>query len=51
MKESIDRDKKRCQLQKQINSLTEKIRREKQLNRQMEMNNEVKKLRKELETL
>lgn len=51
LRESIDRDVKRRELQKQIDSLTKKIRKEKQLNRQMEMNSEMKKIKKELETL
>ena len=38
-------------LQKQLNKLQAKIRKEKQLNRQMEMNTELKKLRKELEEI
>ena len=51
LRESIDRDSKRKELQKQMNSLVTKIRKEKQLNRQMEMNNELKKIKRELETL
>lgn len=51
LKESVARDDCRDALQKQINKLQAKIRKEKQLNRQMEMNTELKKLRKELEDL
>jgi hypothetical protein len=51
LKESVARDDRRDALQKQINKLQAKIRKEKQLNRQMEMNAELKKLRKELEEL
>lgn len=51
LKESVARDNRRDALQKQINKLQAKIRKEKQLNRQMEMNAELKKLRRELEEL
>lgn len=51
LKESVARDDRRDDLQKQINKLQAKIRKEKQLNRQMEMNAELKKLRRELEEL
>lgn len=51
LKESVTRDDRRDALQKQINKLQAKIRKEKQLNRQMEMNAELKKLRRELEEL
>ena len=51
LKESVARDDCRDALQKQINKLQTKIRKEKQLNRQMEMNAELKKLRRELEEL
>mgnify|MGYP000631856337 FL=1 len=51
LKESVARDDRRDALQKQINKLQAKIRKEKQLNRQMEMNAELKRLRKELNTL
>ena len=51
LKESVARDDRRDALQKQINKLQTRIRKEKQLNRQMEMNAELKKLRKELEDL
>lgn len=48
LKESVERDEKKKQLEKQIAVLENKMRREKQLNRQMEMNSELKKLRIEL---
>lgn len=38
-------------LQKQIDKLQDKIRKEKQLNKQMEMNSELKKLKRELREL
>ena len=49
LKESVERDEKKKQLEKQIAVLENKMRREKQLNRQMEMNAELKKVRKELQ--
>lgn len=51
LKESVERDKRRQELQKQIAALQVKIRREKQFNRQVEMNSKVKKLKKELSGL
>lgn len=51
LKEAVERDKQIQQLQKQIDILQTKVRREKQLNRQMELNAELKKLKKELEVL
>lgn len=51
IKETVDRDEKRQTLQKQIEQLQTKIRKEKQLNRQIQMNAELKKLKKELEVL
>lgn len=51
LKESVARDEQRVKLQKQIDTLKAKIRKEKQLNKQMRMNNELKKLKKELEML
>ncbi|MHB0809468.1 MAG: DUF4391 domain-containing protein [Facklamia hominis] len=51
LKESVARDKKKQQLQKQITTLQAKIRKEKQLNKQMQMNTELKKLKKELEKI
>lgn len=49
LKASVERDEKKTQLEKQIATLENKMRREKQLNRQMEMNAELKKMRKEWE--
>ena len=49
LKDSVARDEQRQALQKQIDTLKAKIRKEKQLNKQMQMNAELKKLRKELE--
>ena len=50
LKESVERDEKKKQLEKQIAVLESKMRKEKQLNRRMEMNAELKILRKEFET-
>ena len=47
LKESVERDEKKKQLEKQIAALESKMRKEKQLNRRMEMNAELKRLRKE----
>lgn len=51
LKESVARDEQKQMLQKQIETLKAKIRKEKQLNKQMQMNNELKKLKKELEEI
>ena len=51
LRESVERDKRRQELQKQIAALQVKIRREKQFNRQVEINSKVKKLKKELSGL
>lgn len=51
LKSSVEKDRKRKELEKQIAVLQGKIRKEKQLNRQMELNGEVKRLRKEMEGL
>ncbi len=51
LKESVERNEKKKQLEKQIAALENKMRREKQLNRRMEMNAELKKLRRSLEVL
>ena len=51
LKESVARDEQKQALQKQIDTLKAKIRKEKQLNKQMQMNNELKKLKKKLEDL
>ncbi len=49
LKESVQREERKKQLEKQIAALENKMRREKQLNRQMEMNAELKRLKGELE--
>ncbi len=51
LKDSVARDEQRQALQKQIDTLKAKIRKEKQLNKQVQMNAELKKLRKELDKL
>ena len=51
LKISVEKDRKRKELEKRILAYQAKIRKEKQLNRQMELNGEMKKLRKELEIL
>lgn len=51
LKESVERDERRQQLEKQIAALQTKVRKEKQLNKQVQLNTELKKLRKELEAL
>lgn len=51
LKESVERDERRQQLEKQITALQAKVRKEKQLNKQMQLNTELKKLRKELEEI
>lgn len=51
LKESVEREKKRRELEKKIAALEAKIRKEKQLNRQMEMNMALKKLKIEMEKL
>ena len=48
LKESVERDEKKKQLEKQISTLENKMKKEKQLNRRMEMNAELKRLGKEL---
>ena len=48
LQESVAREKRRQELQKQIDALKAKIRKEKQLNKQMKMNAELKKLQKEM---
>lgn len=48
LKDSVERDEKKKQLEKQIAALENKMRKEKQLNRQMEMNAELKKLHLQL---
>lgn len=51
LKESVEQDERRQQLKKQIASLQDKLRKEKQLNKQVQLNTNLKKLRKELEGL
>ncbi len=51
LKESVERDARRKEVQKQIAALQVKVRREKQLNKQVQLNTELKRLKKELEGL
>ena len=51
LQESVARDEAKQELQKKIDSLEMKIRKEKQLNRKVELNTELKKLRKKMENL
>ena len=51
LKESVEREEQRQTVQKQIEALKAKIKKETQLNKQMEMNNELKKLKRELEEI
>lgn len=51
LKDSIEREQKRWELEKKITALEAKIRKEKQLNRQMEWNTELKKAKKDLTEL
>ena len=51
LKESVERDKRRQELQKQIVALQVKVRREKQLNKQVQLNMELKQLRRRLDSL
>lgn len=51
LKESVERDVRRQELQKQIIALQTKMRKEKQLNKQVQLNTELKKLKKEFEQL
>ena len=51
LKESVEREKRREQLKKQIAVLEAKMRKEKQFNKQVEMNGQLKRLKKELEVL
>lgn len=51
LRDSVERSRQRAALQKQIDKLQAKIRKEKQLNRQMEMNIELKSLQRKLEAL
>jgi hypothetical protein len=51
LKKSVTRDEEKQSLQKQIDNLKAKIRKEAQLNRQIEMNGELKVLMKKMETM
>ena len=51
LKESVVRDEKKKQLEKQISTLENKMKKEKQLNRRMQMNAELKRLGKEMKKL
>jgi len=51
LKDSVERDLKKQTLEKEINNLQKKIRKEKQLNVQMKLNERLKRLRKELDDI
>lgn len=51
LKESVERDNRRQELEKQIAVLQAKVRKEKQLNKQVQLNAELKMLKKEMEEL
>ena len=51
LKESVERDARRKELQKQITALQVKVRREKQLNKQVQLNAELKRLKRVLDTI
>lgn len=51
LKELVERDRRRQELQKQIAALQVKVRREKQLNKQVQLNMELKQLRRRLDSL
>ena len=51
LKESVERNSRRQELQRQIKALQLKIRKEKQFNKQVQLNIELKKLKKALEEL
>ncbi len=51
LRESVERDKRRRELEKQIAVLQEKVRREKQFNKQVELNGQLKELIRELEEI
>lgn len=51
LKEPVVRDEKKKQLEKQISTLENKMKKEKQLNRRMQMNAELKRLGKEMKKL
>lgn len=48
LKESVERDARRKELQKQIAALEKKIHRERQFNKQVELNGQLKNLREDL---
>lgn len=51
LKETVAREEKRRELQKQIETLETKMRKEKQFNRQMQMNSELKRLKNDYKAL
>ena len=51
LKESVERDEHRQELQKQVAALQVKVRRERQLNKQVELNMKLKQLRRQLDDL
>lgn len=51
LKTSVEKNKQREKLEKNISALQNKVKNEKQFNKQMELNTELKRLRKELEGL
>jgi len=51
IKDSVERDKQRQALQKKINTMQMKMRKEKQLNRKMDIYDELKNLKAKLESL
>lgn len=51
LKESVERDNRRQELEKQVAALQTKVRKERQLNKQVQLNAELKKLKNELEVL
>lgn len=51
LKDSVERDEERRRYEKQITALESKLNKEKQLNRKMELNAELKRLKKQLETI
>ena len=51
LRELVERDERRKQMEKQISALQAKVRNEKQLNKQVELNTTLKRLKKEIEEL
>lgn len=49
LKDSVERNSRRQELQKQIETLQQKLRKEKQFNKQIQLNDELKMIKKELE--